>query len=108
MSKPVYVIAQVRVKDFERYIGEYALPILPIFDKFEGEVLVASNNIFPIEGEWDGNWCVIVRFPDKSNAMAFYDSEDYAELKRLRIEVLSEGSNLVSLPAFDRSVLGGL
>ena len=45
------------------------------------------------EGEWNGNWTVVIQFPSMESAVAFYESEGYAPLRALRIDELTEWAN---------------
>ena len=101
MPDCVYVIAQIQVKDLQKYLVEYGLPTFKIFKRFEGEVLAATPAAETLEGEWFGNWTVIVRYPNAERAKEFHECPEYAELKRARIEWLSDGGNLAIVPAFD-------
>ena len=42
MSEPLYLIAQIGVKDYESYLAEYGLPLLEQFNELGVEVLAAS------------------------------------------------------------------
>ena len=105
MANSVYIIGQINVKNLNQYLLEYGLPAGNMIKKFGGEVLAATPRVETIEGDWYGNWTVIFRFPSEENAREFYNSEKYAKLKKARIDVLSEGGNVVLVPEFDMSLL---
>ena len=63
MSKPVYLIAQIDVKDHESYLSEYGFPLLEQLTEIGAEVLAADANVDVLEGEWPGNWVAIIKFP---------------------------------------------
>ena len=99
MAEPIYLFAQIDVKDHDRYVAEYGLPVLAQIQEAGGEVLVAMPDAEVLEGEWSGNWTVVIRFPDADAARAWYQSPSYAPLRRARVEDLSRGGNVVMVPA---------
>ena len=98
MSNPVYLIAQIDVKDYEKYIAEYGFPLLEQLTEIGAEVLVADSNFDVVEGDWPGNWIAIIKFPSEAVMSEFYYSEKYAPLKTLRIEKLSNAGTIISVP----------
>ena len=106
MTEPVYAIAQIDVKDQNTYITEYGLPLLEMFDQIGAEVLAATDEGEVLEGERSGNWTVIIKFPSSEAANNWYKSEDYAPLKKARIERLSNSGMVMLVPGFDPSLLG--
>lgn len=99
MSKAVYVIAEIQVKDYKTYFKEYALKFNDILPKFQGEVLSGTTKADVIEGERYGNWTVLIKFPSKELAYECINSEEYAPLAALRINELSTGGNVRIIPA---------
>ncbi len=99
MSKEVYIIAQIEVKDYKTYIKEYALKFKDILVNYEGEVLAATKKGDVIEGERFGNWSVLIKFPSKELAYECMHSKEYAPLSALRINELTTGGNILLIPA---------
>jgi len=106
-SKAAYFMVQIKAKNFydllERY-GRYAIPMLATFG---GEMIAGSATPRLLEGDWDGNWAAVLRFPSLEAAEAWYTSADYRPLKDLRIQELTEGGRVMLLEAFDPTSLGG-
>jgi uncharacterized protein (DUF1330 family) len=98
MSQPAYLLGQINVTDLPQYRDKYARPLLAQLAKIGAELLVASADAEPLEGEWSGNWTVLIRFPSWEAAVAWYVSADYAPLKTARIQDLTNAGNLVLLP----------
>ncbi|NRA31082.1 MAG: DUF1330 domain-containing protein [Parvularculaceae bacterium] len=96
MSKPVYSFAYIQVKDHADYLERYGQHVLPVIEKFGGEFLAATPVAGVVEGDVKGNWAVLAKFPSAEQATAFYQSEEYAPLLKLRRETLTEGSIMVS------------
>lgn len=105
-EQPAYVMARLTVKNHEEYMQRYALGTGETIQKAGGEVLVATPSAEAAEGEWVGNWTVILRFPDMKAARGWYESADYEPLRDLRKNELTEpGGSLVFLQGFDPAVI---
>jgi uncharacterized protein (DUF1330 family) len=53
-----------------------------------------------LEGEWEATWTVVIRFPNRAAAMRWYESEEYAPLKQLRLEQLTTAGAAVLFDAY--------
>ena len=98
MSQAVYIIGQIKVKDYKTYFSEYALKLNELLKEYHGEALAGTTKAEVMEGESFGNWTVLIKFPSRELADACMNSEEYARLSKLRIE-LSEGGNVILIPA---------
>lgn len=78
-----YVIAQVEVKDQAIY-QEYLQQSVSLLDGFPAKVLVSDDAPDVVEGGWAGPRTVVVEFPSKEEAMAWYRSSQYRETVPLR------------------------
>lgn len=48
------------------------------------------------EGEWDGNWAAVIRFPSMEAAESWYNDPEYIPLRDLRInELQTEAGRVV-------------
>ena len=101
MTTPAYLIGQISVKDFPQYMDVYGRPTLALGPRFGAEFLVASAEGETLEGEWSGNWTVLVRFPSMEAARAFYDCPEYAPLRESRMTSLTSAGNLVLVGGYD-------
>ncbi|MCA8887669.1 MAG: DUF1330 domain-containing protein [Parvularculaceae bacterium] len=80
----VYAIVQLKIHDrptYDRYMGRF----MPVFEKFNGKVLVADDAPKVLEGEWDANRVVVLSFPDKASFFAWAGSPEYQEIAKDRI-----------------------
>lgn len=80
----VYAIIQLKIHDrptYDRYMSRF----MPVFEKFNGAVLVADDNPKVLEGKWDGNRVVMLSFADKKSFFAWAGSPEYQEIARDRI-----------------------
>lgn len=77
--------------DVDRYRREYGREVLAQVAAVGGTLLVASATPTVLEGEWEAGWTALIQFPDRETALQWYRSEEYAPLKRLRVEELTTG-----------------
>ena len=78
-----YVLAQVEVTDpqaFEQYRREVPATLAP----FQGRFIVRGGESRTLEGDWHPKRLVIIEFPDRTAAQAWWESEAYAAPKALR------------------------
>ena len=55
MSEPVYMIGMIDVKDFQAYAEQYGMPVGAMFAEVGAEIVVATQDVEVLEGEWPGN-----------------------------------------------------
>jgi len=79
----VYLIANLQVHDLELH-AEYRRLVPPLIAKHGGEYLVRGGAIEVIEGSWQLDRLVVLRFPTREAFRAFYDDPDYAPLLAMR------------------------
>ncbi len=80
----VYAIVQLKIHDrptYERYMSRF----MPVFEKFNGKLLVADDKPKVLEGEWDANRVVLMSFPDKKSFFVWAGSPEYQDIARDRI-----------------------
>lgn len=80
---PAYVLVQVQISDLERYEA-YKLMTPASIAAFGGRFLVRGSAVESLEGTWQPERLVILEFPDKGQAKAWWASELYAPAKALR------------------------
>jgi uncharacterized protein (DUF1330 family) len=86
---PAYFLVDTReVKDATK-MEEYRTHITPVVEKFGGRYLVVGGPFEVVEGEWRPVFPVLIQFPSMDAARRWYDSEDYRELKQLRLSSTS-------------------
>lgn len=102
MSETVYVIAQVQVDDWAAYREEYLPTTVDRIEANGGSLLVGTDEVETLEGEWTGNWTVVIEFPSAADATAFFEDEEYGEVVGVRHEAAAF-SNIALVPAADDS-----
>lgn len=86
-----YVIAFVEVNDNERYDAEYVAHVGPLVAKHGGRPLILTPSPDVREGDWPRGRNVVLEFPDRAAAEAWYNDPDYLPYIKLRQE-LSHGT----------------
>jgi uncharacterized protein (DUF1330 family) len=83
-----------------RWVGEYLRTINAFIEKHGGRVLSRTVRMEKVEGtrELPTN-VILVEFPDRDSALAFFADPDYQPLRRLRIE--GSTSEFTLFPAED-------
>jgi uncharacterized protein (DUF1330 family) len=80
---PAYLIARVQVTDWERY-REYTRATPAVIEKYGGRFIVRGGETITLEGPPETARVVIIEFPSLDRAKAFYRSEEYSQVKKLR------------------------
>lgn len=65
-------------------IKPYGRAVVPLAAKFGGRFIALTDRPEPMEGNPDTRRVVLLEFPSLAAARAFWDSPEYAEVKRLR------------------------
>ena len=87
-----YVIVQERVTDEEMFAA-YRKEVLPTITSHGGRFLVRGGALSVLEGEWPLPRLVVIEFPSRAAADAWYKSPEYQKLLPLRLK--SSVGNLV-------------
>lgn len=80
---PAYVVSRVLIRDVEamrRYVAEAPATVAA----FGGRYHFRGGNVQALEGSWEHDRMVVLEFPDKAAALAWYESELYRPLRDLR------------------------
>lgn len=67
------------------WIEEYTNNVTPMLARVGGKYITRTSNVELIEGTEKPQFSVIVEFPSKEIAIAFYNSEEYAPYKKSRL-----------------------
>lgn len=89
-----YLIAHIEVTNPE-LMEKYRDQVPKIVAKYQGKYLVRGGDSEILEGDYFKHRIVLLEFPSRQQANNFYNSEDYAPLKMLRIEAGNNSSVLV-------------
>ena len=89
----VYVVAQIRIHDRERY-DAYAAAFLPVLIQYGGRLLAADESPGVLEGHWAGQKLNIIGFPDEPAARRWLESEEY---RAIAVDRLAASDGVVLL-----------
>lgn len=79
-----YLIAQIQIDDRERY-AQYEAGFMDIFMKYSGKILSVDETVATKEGDWPYTRTVLIEFPSKDEANAWYESDEYQQLAEHRL-----------------------
>jgi uncharacterized protein (DUF1330 family) len=89
-----FFIAQINIQDqagYDRYLAGFD----QVFNSFRGEVLAVDDHSTILEGNWPYHRTVLIRFPDKQEALRWYNSPAYQKLVKHRWQAASANIVLV-------------
>jgi len=78
-----YIIADVTVTDAEK-MAKYREWSTQAMHEHGAEILVRGGDFEVLEGPWTPGRLVVLRFPDRDKAKAFYNSQTYTHARTLR------------------------
>ncbi len=77
----------LRVKDPVE-LEEYKQAVLPVVQKYGGIYRCVGGRLRKTEGNWSPAYLVMIEFESYEMANEWYDSADYAELKKRRLSAV--------------------
>jgi uncharacterized protein (DUF1330 family) len=89
-----YLIATETIHD-ETMFAEYRKQVVATLEAFGGRFVARGGKLTVLEGEWPHPRTVIIEFPSREAAEAWYKSPDYQKVIGLRLK--STSGNLVIL-----------
>ena len=95
-----YIIARVEVRDWDRY-RDYMKHTPRVIARFGGRFIVRGAEMHTLEGPPETRRMVVIEFPTRDQAKAFYASDEYGTVKALR-EGAGEGQ-FMAVDGFDPS-----
>lgn len=78
-----YVIAQIEVIDAAKF-EEYRRQVPATIAAYGGRYVVRGGDSETLEGTWQPKRVVVLEFPDRSRAKAWWSSQEYAPIKAIR------------------------
>jgi uncharacterized protein (DUF1330 family) len=96
---PAYFFFDVRSIHDQNKLDEYKAGVFASVERHGGRYLVLGGPFEVLEGGWSPSIPVIIEFPDHARAQQWYESDDYAPLKALRLQATE--SNGVLIDGFD-------
>lgn len=82
---PAYMIVTASIADRDAFIAGYGKAAGELVERMGGKYVLRGRGVSLLEGNFgEGASMVISEWPDKAAAKAFWNSPDYAEVKKLR------------------------
>ncbi len=80
-----YFFAQINIKNQDIY-QKYIEKAGEVFSRYSGKYLAVDNSPEVLEGNWDYARAVLIEFPDHASLYEWYNSEEYQEILKYRLE----------------------
>lgn len=80
---PAFVIVEVDINDQKKYDAYKGLTPATL-SAYGGKFVLRGNPVTVLEGEWKHERLVMLEFPTKEKASAWYNSESYQHAKSVR------------------------
>jgi len=93
--KPAYGLVQINITNQAEFMERYAQHVFPILEKWGIEMIAGSDTPVTKEGNFKGNWSAVLRFPSMALAEEWYNSDDYAPYRDIRLNELTDSGSLV-------------
>jgi uncharacterized protein (DUF1330 family) len=79
------MIVTAKITDRDAFIAGYGAAAAALVERFGGRYVLRGPGAKLLEGSFgDGAAMVISEWPDKATALAFWNSPEYGEVKKLR------------------------
>lgn len=78
-----YVIAQIEITDPQTF-EDYRRQVPSTLSSYGGRFIVRGGASETLEGTWQPKRIVVLEFPDRAKAQAWWSSQEYAGPKTLR------------------------
>jgi len=83
---PAYFLVDIRKIEDAALMDAYRARVRPVVEKFGGRYLVIGGPFEVVEGNYQPVYPVLLEFPSMSEARRWYESDEYRELKQMRLE----------------------
>jgi uncharacterized protein (DUF1330 family) len=82
---PAYFLVDIQeIKDAAK-MDDYRSRVAPTVEKFGGRFLIRGGRFEVVEGTYQPARLAMLEFPTMDQARRWYDSEEYRELKQMRL-----------------------
>jgi uncharacterized protein (DUF1330 family) len=96
---PAYMIITAKIAERDAFIDGYGKAAAALVEKFGGRYVLRAPGAELLEGSFGaGASMVISEWPDKAAALAFWNSPEYAEARKLRDDIADVQVLLIEAP----------
>jgi uncharacterized protein (DUF1330 family) len=85
----------LEVLDAEK-LRDYKERVRPLVERWGGRYVVLGGRVDLMEGNWRPSFPVMIEFPDLERAHGWYGSNDYQELKALRLSAVRSSAVFIA------------
>jgi uncharacterized protein (DUF1330 family) len=97
-----YMIVIAKIADRQAFIDGYGKAAAALIERFGGRYVLRGPGAQLLEGDFgDGASMVISEWPDKAAVLAFWNSPEYAEVKRLRDGIADVQVHVIEAPTIN-------
>ncbi len=89
-----YFLAHIKINDEKEY-QKYLDRADEVFARYKGTYLVVDKSPEILEGEWGYNRAVVIQFESREDFTEWYNSENYQEILKFRLNAADCDSILV-------------
>jgi uncharacterized protein (DUF1330 family) len=89
-----YFMAAISIRDNKEY-DRYLEGCDEIFARYGGEYLAVDDNPQLLEGKWESERAVLIRFDTKAHFEAWYLSDEYQAILKHRLKASESNSILI-------------
>lgn len=98
-----YMIVTAKLHDREAFMAGYGKTNAPIVAKYGGRYVMMGPGAELLEGDWgDGTSMVISEWDNRAAVDAFWNSEEYAEARKLREGIADVQVLVIDAPKFTK------
>lgn len=94
-----YITHRVSMDGDPEVMALYSSKVNATIEKFGGRKIVRTDDIAIVEGDWDPDRMTVTEFPDRQAVLDWYNSGDYAPLRKMRHRVMR--ANAIIVDGFD-------
>lgn len=96
-----YMIITARLHDREAFLAGYAKANTPLVAKYGGRYVMMGPGAELLEGDWgDGTSVVISEWENRDAVKAYWNSDEYAEVRKLREGIADVQVLVIDAPKF--------
>ncbi|GFH55228.1 hypothetical protein CTEN210_11704 [Chaetoceros tenuissimus] len=82
---PAYVLIEAKLDPTQlEQFGIYVPKVAALVQKYGGEYIVLKGEHTPLEGEWDDTRIVLQKWKSKEDALNWWNSDEYQQVKQIR------------------------
>lgn len=94
-----FMVIACKIHDREKFIAGYGQAVPKLVEKYGGEYVIVAPGATLLEGTLEGYSSIAIsKWPSREAALQFWNSDEYADVKKLRAGLADVEVLLVELP----------